>query len=333
MRGCRAMGRPATTRDEAMPLIAKLLARQFEGELPALADTTDYLDRRAHLWRMPLAATLPLHGRSLFAPSTLSPEAREQAAAGREDFFGELGAAVGVSARVLVAAVRAGRFPLEPPCAVAGYEYVGSFNCTGQVDIADPCHLRRSSRMPASIWALSFPTPVDRGTWHAFMRAGTGDAADRTGELAVIHAEGFAVAASEELVHIGVDGGMMGVFDQTCPPPSYADLQVEGVVQGLGAVSRSGYGDGIFPVYAGKQDGVIRKLRLAFLDEDDGVRPEVDATLPQRPSKRYAVSTTFAAGDTIDHPKFGTGRVIRCIEGKIEVEFDDEIRTLIHGKR
>lgn len=212
---CAAMLRPPTTATEASALLAALLERRFDGALPALSPAVDFLARRLHLKRLPLAETLPLHGRALFAAASLEPTAREHAAWGREDFFGELGAALGVSARVLLAAVRAQKFPLVPPRPLAGYEYLGSFRSGGQLDIADPCHLRKTSRMPAAIFSLSCPVEVE----------------------------------------------------------------------------------------------------------------------PRRPARRYAVSATFEVGDTIEHPKFGSGSVLRVIDGKIEVEFADDFRTLVHGKQ
>jgi hypothetical protein len=229
----------------------------------------------------------------------------------------------------VLGAVRAGEFPLAPPRAVGGYEYLGPFTCSGQLDIADPCHLRKTSRMPAGVFSLSFAVAAEVGRWHAFVRPGTGDAEGRTAELAAIHADGFGRVAVEEIARIGVDAGMAGVFDRTCPVPAQTDLYVEGVVRGLGAFACSGFGDGIYPVFAGKTHGTITKLRLAFLEDE---RPEIDVTVPRRASRRYAASATFAVGDTIDHPKFGAGEVVRVNEGKIEVEFADEFRTLVHAR-
>ncbi len=324
-----AMPRVQTTPTEASALLAALLERRVDGELPALSSATDILELRAHLGRLPLAEVLPLHLRALFASGSLTPVAREQAAWSREDFFDELGAALGVSGRVMLAAVRARSFPLVPPRVLVGYEYLGSFTSSGQFDVADPCHLRKTSQMPAEIFSLSCAVEVERGAWHAFVRAGHGDDADRTAELAVIHAGGFDAVAAQQIATIGVDAGVAGVFDRNCPEPTMTELQVEGVVQGLGAFARSGYGDGMYPVFAGKTHGLVTKLRLGFLDE----RPEVDKTVPRRPGKRYANSATFEIGDTIEHPKFGSGSVMRVFDGKIEVEFDEDIRTLVHGKR
>lgn len=321
--------RPTTTQAEALPLIDALLHRRFDGELPGLSSDGMLLDHRAHLRALPLADVLPLHGRALFAPTSLTDKQREHAAWAREDFFGELGAAVGVSDRVLLAAVRARTFPLIPPRPIAGHEYLGAFTSEGKLEIADPCRLHKPSRYPG-MFDLSHVTAAQPGRWHAFVRNGKGDEADRTAELVAIHDSGFAVVAAEQIAKVGVDAGMVGVFDLACARPEMTELSVEGIVDGLGAVARSGFGDGWYPVFAGRDDRrLIVKVRVSFLAE----RPEIDETIPARPSRRYAISTVFETGDIVDHPKFGTGSVLRAFEGKIDVEFADGPRTLVHAKR
>jgi hypothetical protein len=321
------MSRP--TQHEAKQLIEDLLARRFDGPLPELSTGPLVYDWDRHLAALPLSATLPLHGRAMFAPTSLDDTARNHATFNRKSFFTELGAAVGVSARVLHAAVRAHRFPLEPPQPVAGYEYLGAFVSEGKLDIADPCHLRKPSHRPSAVFSLSYPAEALAGTWHVFVRNGRGDTADRTAELAVIHERGFETVAIKQLTAIGVDAGVAGVFDRTCPPVDLSYGGIEGVVHGLGAYASSGYGDGAYPVFAGHSHGQIAKLRITFFEEG----AQADATLPVRASKRYAVAETFALGDTIEHPKFGTGVVRRVASGKVDVEFAGELRTLIHGRR
>lgn len=323
------MPRAPTSASEATRLIEALIARRFDGELPALSTAVLIDDNRNHLFRMPLAETLPLHGRALFASSTLDAEQRQQAARAREGFFAELGAAVGLSARVVLAAVRARRFPLLPPQPIPGYEYLGSFPSHGSFDVADPCHLRKTSRMPSGSFSLSYTLDVAPGPWHAFVRPGTGDDVDRTAELVVIHDDGFAAVAAECVATVGVDAGIVGVFDSTCPLPQDTDLYLEGIVHGLGVFAQSGYGDGMYPVYAGQTHGRVTKLRVGFFDEEAAI----DATVAARTRRRYAITTTYEVGDTIDHPKFGAGTVVRVNENKVVVEFEDEPRTLIHGKR
>lgn len=50
-------------------------------------------------------------------------------------------------------------------------------------------------------------------------------------------------------------------------------------------------------------------------------------------SKAYTIRGSFQMGDLIDHPTFGQGIVEKLIDdNKIEVLFQDDIRTLMHKK-
>lgn len=48
-------------------------------------------------------------------------------------------------------------------------------------------------------------------------------------------------------------------------------------------------------------------------------------------AKTYSIRETFIVGDLLDHKKFGPGIVQALIDGKIEVLFQHEIKTLVHG--
>lgn len=321
--------RPPATREEAQAILDLLMARHFTGPLPELSTGTTLFEWCAHLAALPLADTVALHGRALFAPGSLPETARQHALQARPGFFAELGAALGVSARVLHAAVRARRFPLEPPRPLVGYEYLGSFCSEGTLVIADPCHLHESSRVPSAAFSLSHEVAALAGPWHVLVRNGRDDARDRTAELVVIHERGFDLVATQPLASIAVDAGMAGVYDPKCPALDTHELVIEGLLHDRGAFAHSGYGDGIYPVYAGLRGGQIAKLRLAFLEESR----RADASVPGRPSQPYAATTAFAVGDTIAHPKFGTGLVMRVVGNKIDVDFGGSLRTLLHGKR
>jgi hypothetical protein len=70
-----------------------------------------------------------------------------------------------------------------------------------------------------------------------------------------------------------------------------------------------------------------RAAPVARVDE-----PAVAADL-SRPTKRYAISETFAVGDRVDHPSFGQGVVELTSEpGKCTVFFATGRRVLVHGK-
>ncbi len=49
--------------------------------------------------------------------------------------------------------------------------------------------------------------------------------------------------------------------------------------------------------------------------------------------KTYSAKTTFTVGDSIAHPTFGTGTVVRVGDGKIDVSFIDGPKTLVHAKK
>jgi len=50
----------------------------------------------------------------------------------------------------------------------------------------------------------------------------------------------------------------------------------------------------------------------------------------ERPVRPYAASQTFAVGELIEHPKFGRGTVVSGMARRIDVEFPDGTRTLVH---
>jgi hypothetical protein len=50
-------------------------------------------------------------------------------------------------------------------------------------------------------------------------------------------------------------------------------------------------------------------------------------------TRRYSPRSTFAAGELIDHPKFGLGVATAVKDGgKLDILFPDGPRTLIHGR-
>lgn len=49
------------------------------------------------------------------------------------------------------------------------------------------------------------------------------------------------------------------------------------------------------------------------------------------PLRAYSMQERFAAGDRVEHPKFGVGVVVEVRAGKIDVKFGREVKTLIHA--
>jgi hypothetical protein len=167
-------------------------------------------------------------------------------------------------------------------------------------------------------------------TCHSPSRPATGDHTGRTAELVAIHSDGFAVAASEQIGTIGVDTGHVGVFDKACPRPQ--PPYDEGIFLGQGAMVVSGVGDGVYPVFAGSHERKVSKIRVRFLGE---TAADLDSTVASvGVSRRYSASERFAIGDSLEHPKFGVGTVVKIgLDGKIDVMFGDERRVLVHARK
>jgi hypothetical protein len=319
--------RAAIGRDDALAVVQRLVARDVEGELPPIP-TEESDDARAKLALLPPMQTATLHARALFAPTTLDKHARDVAMWAREPFYAELGAALGLSGRTVAAAVRGRKYPLVPPREVAGYDYLGTFTTSGALVVADPAYVG-SKRAPGA-FSLAVRVKGLEGLWHVFVRNGDGAESDRTAELVAIHSDGFDTYATEVLGTIGVDSGCAGIYDKACPKRDRDMLVEEGVQGGLGALAWSGMGDGVYPVYAGKIRGIVVKLRIGFLDGTD-----IDRTFAvPRSGRVYSPKTRFALGETIEHPKFGSGTVTAVGDGgKIDVTFSDgQKRTLVHAK-
>jgi len=52
---------------------------------------------------------------------------------------------------------------------------------------------------------------------------------------------------------------------------------------------------------------------------------------PPGPARPYSPKEVYAAGEWVEHPKFGRGRVAQARAGKIEVRFESESRLLVHA--
>ena len=313
--------RELTSRDEAVKVVERLIGRTFDGPLP---------DLETNLNQLPLAETVDLWGRSLFARESLPEDIRFKVAMARGSAFDELALVLGTTPRTLVAAVKARKLKLEPPRPVAkGYEYLGTFTTTGDLSVADPCQIGRKQN---SSFPLAVKVEGHAGVWHAFATSGQGTDKDRTGEFVAIHDDGFDTYAIDPIGSIGVDSGTAGVFDKKCPKREGEVALDEGTYSALGAFVSSGYGDGFYPVYAGKAKGRVAKIRIHFIGDE----PDVDRSVAKvtTAAKPYNAKAVFAMGDTIEHVKFGTGSVIRVGgDGKIDVRFADGDRTLVHAKK
>ncbi|HLL77133.1 MAG TPA: hypothetical protein VK421_17910 [Pyrinomonadaceae bacterium] len=60
-------------------------------------------------------------------------------------------------------------------------------------------------------------------------------------------------------------------------------------------------------------------------------RPSAAWTPGDAPPRPYSAAETYAAGAFVEHPRYGVGRVEDARGTKIDVRFDDGVRTLIHA--
>lgn len=58
---------------------------------------------------------------------------------------------------------------------------------------------------------------------------------------------------------------------------------------------------------------------------------ELARDAPAGPARPYSPKEVYSAGDWIDHPKFGQGKVTQAREGKIDVRFESGNRLLLHA--
>jgi hypothetical protein len=90
------------------------------------------------------------------------------------------------------------------------------------------------------------------------------------------------------------------------------------------------------------RDVAVRRASELRVTTPEVILPSLVASLtelaelawqPPAPSARtYGASETYAAGDLIDHPRFGRGTVQAAAERTIEVEFADGWHTLVHAR-
>lgn len=241
----------------------------------------------------------------------------------------ELAWALGRSPLELVAAIRAGRVAFEDALEVPGFTYLGTFECSGKLVVCDPCH-RDKPALRAEL------AGVAKGTWHVLVREGVGATAGRIAELVATHADGLACSADQEVrALIGVDAGIVGIYDPDCPMPDLDTHFETGPFAERGAHSRSGWGDGGYVAYVarvvptGQADRRVVKVRVPFFD-DGAVDRSV--LLPTASARTYSPRERFGKDELVSHPKFGVGRVVEAGPDRVEIEFRGERRTLVHGR-
>jgi hypothetical protein len=58
---------------------------------------------------------------------------------------------------------------------------------------------------------------------------------------------------------------------------------------------------------------------------------EAERETPAGPARPYSPKGVYSAGEWVEHPKFGRGKVTQARSGKIEVRFESENRLLVHA--
>jgi len=74
-----------------------------------------------------------------------------------------------------------------------------------------------------------------------------------------------------------------------------------------------------------------RPQRVRSAAHTTGRRPSVARAPGDPPPRPYSATETYAAGAFVEHPRYGVGRVEDARGTKIDVRFDDGVRTLIHA--
>ena len=173
-------------------------------------------------------------------------------------------------------------------------KYLDEFEVGSKILVTDPCYSKDT-------WCTQV-LDVKPGIWEAEVVMTNCDSwGNRVSELLAWHRDYPTDSADESVSNdIGVDSGQCGFFDfdkypdGQCgeyddPATFYGAACKEtlkegvpaGVVNGFGVVSSSGYGDGCYNLYVGRDEhDVIVSTRLVFIEEaedyDDEYRNEED---------------------------------------------------------
>jgi len=156
---------------------------------------------------------------------------------------------------------------------------IGTFELkTSRMLVTDPCYGKE-------IWCTYTITDAKPGIWEGdVVMSDEGVWGNRVAELHVRHTEDYATDPTEKIdTVIGVDSGQAGFFDlDEFPDCGGADDKFyneacevtlskgipAGPVSNMGIVSSSGFGDGGYSLYVGRNDkGEVISASLIFIDE------------------------------------------------------------------
>lgn len=144
-----------------------------------------------------------------------------------------------------------------------------------KVDVTDPCYdadtwCRMQVELPAGDYT-AFIVRKDCGSW--------GTRVQSSGICLKKYIDHCSLLNFHQVGPVGVDAGMMGYFvnkpdysddewSKFCDELGAADWPDECVKDG-GYITSSGYGDGVYPVYLMKVDGVTVGVMVVFIEEDE----------------------------------------------------------------
>jgi len=157
-----------------------------------------------------------------------------------------------------------------------GY-HLGKFNVTsGKLRVTDPCYDKGT-------WC-SGTIDVPNGEWDAYLElSDEGSWGTRVASIQIIK-DNSPTSAAWELTNIdvGVDSGQAGFFDESFYPdqPGLTSFynkvcklttgrEQGGIIDGFGAVSSTGYGDGGYKCYVARNDAnEIVSAKIVFIDDE-----------------------------------------------------------------
>ena len=153
---------------------------------------------------------------------------------------------------------------------------IGTISLGKKVTASDPCY-------ESGIWCAK-ELEVKPGIYNCYAE----EEGSRIASLCIIHQDHVDNIPSEKHIgSAGVDSGQFGFFDAEYykanqPDDNFNDpdswyrricditiLNDKGVIDGKGVVSSSGFGDGLYNIYAGYANGEIVSLDVVFIEEEE----------------------------------------------------------------
>lgn len=252
-----------------------------------------------------------------------------------------------LSLRVVQAIIRRCNGEIDTPVgpdAYTDHDYLGSFDVTGEIVVAD----RQNVGGTANVIAV----PATPGRWHAFLRYEAPEI-DTTIAMFAVH--------EDHVRDVPFDGEEIGTFGVTSRCALIADAGAraraemfkedrvwdEGIVEDLACLAYTVSGKGMYTARAHVRDGRATVVRLGLRTPEDSLFKlpppppsaaytkafEADLAEPGADARPYSAKTTFAAGDKVTHPTFGDGVVTEALpDRKVEIAFRTGPRTLVHGR-